>query len=60
MVFVIFIQIVIEHSVSKHCRPRSAVAFLDVHCLYMSHKKDTRLILVCDVCICPIKKTLLG
>ena len=45
----IFIQIVKEHSVSEHWRPwsdavlRSVESDLDLHCLYMSHKNDARL-----------------
>ena len=46
MVFFIFIQILIQYFVSKHCgdtdkMPRSD---LGLHCLPMSNKKDARLI----------------
>ena len=47
MVFFIFIQISIELSVSKQSRPRSdaacAMSDLGLHCLPVSHKKDSRL-----------------
>ena len=36
MLFFIFIQILIENSVSKQC---SAVSDLGLHCLYISNKK---------------------
>ena len=51
-VFIIFIQILIEYSVSKQCKPRSDTAFilwcviLVSHCLHMRHKKDAMLIWV--------------
>ena len=48
MVFLIFIQFVIEYSVSiigdSDQTARSAASVLGLHCLYMSHKKDARLI----------------
>ena len=48
VIFFIFIQILIEHSVSKQWRSRSdtiSVAYdLGLHCLPMPHKKDARLI----------------
>ena len=48
--FFIFIQILIEHSVSKQWRHRSdtavCVSDLTLKCLPMSHKKDARLIWV--------------
>ena len=50
MVFFIFIQILIEHSVSKQWRPRSdadsAAPDLGLHCLPMSYKKGSRFIWV--------------
>ena len=50
MVSFIFIQILIEHYVSKQWRPDkmvlSAASELGLHCSPMSHKKDARLILV--------------
>ena len=48
--FFIFIQILIEHSVTisgdPDQMPFSAVSDLALHCLPMPHKKDTRLIWV--------------
>ena len=50
MVFFIFIQILIVHSVSKQWRPWSDAAFVasdpGLRCLPMSHKKDEGLIRV--------------
>ena len=46
MVFFIFIQILIEHSVSNDQTPQNAASYLDLHCLPMSHKKNARLIWV--------------
>ena len=50
MVFFIFIQILIEHSVSNSGvpdqTPRTGASDLDLCCLPMSHKKDARLIWV--------------
>ena len=48
--FFIFIQMLIEHSVSKQWKPdqtpHSAVSDLGLYCLHMSHKKDFRCIWV--------------
>ena len=41
-----FIQILIEHSLSKQWRTRSEAADLVLHCLLMFYKKDARLIWV--------------
>ena len=46
VVFLSFIQILIEHSVRKQWRPDSAASGLDLHCLTMFHKKDARLLWV--------------
>ena len=51
MVFFIFIQILIENSVSQKWRPTSevicpAASDLGLHCLPVSHKKETRLMWV--------------
>ena len=47
MVFLIFIQILIEHSVSKSGypdqTPHKETSDLGLHCLPMSHKKDAGL-----------------
>ena len=52
MVFFIFMQILIEHSVGKQWRPgqtqRAAASDLGLHGLPMSDKKDARLIWVND------------
>ena len=42
MLFFIFIQILIEVSVKKQWRPGSDSTDLGLHCLLMSHKKDSR------------------
>ena len=56
MVFFIFIQMLIEHSVSysgdPDQTPHFAASDLVLHCLSMSHKKDTRLIWVKKLASC--------
>ena len=47
MVFFIFIQFFIEHSVLANSgepdqTPHSVASYLGLHCLSMSHKKDAR------------------
>ena len=53
MVFLNYIQILIEHSVGKQRRPRStlpsATFDLGLRCFPTSHKTDARLIWVCIV-----------
>ena len=48
MVFLIFIQILIENPILKQWRPdqmpHSAASDLGLHCLSMSHKKEAKLI----------------
>ena len=46
MVFFIFIQLIIEYSVSKQLRPCSVASDLGLHRLPMSHRKGARLIWV--------------
>ena len=50
MVFIISIQILIDHPVRKHGdpdqTPHSVASDLGLHCLPMSYKKDARLIWV--------------
>ena len=56
MVFFIFIQILIEHSVSYNCdpdqTPHFAASDLVLHCLSMPLKKDARLIWVKRLALC--------
>ena len=55
MVFLIFIQILIEHSVNSgdpDQTARSAASDLGLHCFPLSHKKDARLIWVRIACPC--------
>ena len=49
MVFFIFKQILIDFSVSKQETPSLLVSDLGLHCLPMSHKKDSRFVCVIKI-----------